>query len=320
VVDAVLSARSSDVVPASSAARRALGLASSGWAPDLAWASLALGWVALAAGKPATARRRGLDLAAVAEQLGWPSIAAMGRNMVAVADVWAGRAGQPDPEGPEPGDPVLAGWSRLWRVRAAAWSTVASGRPEVGAVASAAHAACDVGDLVTGLELASDLRRMGEPRLAREVLERCRSGPAVVTAELAAAQAALTGDPQVWAEAAEAFSARGARGQAAECLVQWAEVLGGRRAAAGRARADEALAGCEGLRTPLAHRAHASLTAREREVAVLAADGVPSSHIAERLGISPRTVDNLLARCYTKLQVAGRRELPEAMGLRGGSR
>jgi DNA-binding CsgD family transcriptional regulator len=85
-------------------------------------------------------------------------------------------------------------------------------------------------------------------------------------------------------------------------------------------RAEDLLTGCEGLRSPLSEPGQSMLTSREREVAVMAADGHPSSHIAQRLGISVRTVDNLLARCYQKLQVPGRRDLPEALGLVGGPR
>jgi DNA-binding CsgD family transcriptional regulator len=57
----------------------------------------------------------------------------------------------------------------------------------------------------------------------------------------------------------------------------------------------------------------ALLTGREREVAELAATGLPSRTIAERLDISPRTVDNLLARAYQKLGITSRRDLPGAL-------
>lgn len=56
------------------------------------------------------------------------------------------------------------------------------------------------------------------------------------------------------------------------------------------------------------------LTPREREVAELATNGLLSRDIANRLGITTRTVDNLLGRVYMKLDVAGRQELAEAFG------
>jgi DNA-binding CsgD family transcriptional regulator len=320
VVDAVLAARTGELGRATTAARRALATAGSGWAPDLAWASLALGWVALAAGQPLTAQRRGLDLAAAAEQLRWPAMAAVGRNLAAVAASWTGTPAAPWSDGAEPADSVLADWSRSWRARAHAWSSAGSGRADVEGMLALGHAACDRGDLVTALELGSDVRRLGAPGPARELLARCRSGPAPVRAELDAAEAALADDAGLWLRAAEAFRASGARAHAAECLVQGATAMGSARGATVRVRADELLAECEGLRTPLASATHAALTSREREVAVMAADGEASRHIAERLGISVRTVDNLLARCYVKLGVSGRRDLAAALGLVGGVR
>ena len=50
------------------------------------------------------------------------------------------------------------------------------------------------------------------------------------------------------------------------------------------------------------------LTPREREVALLAV-GHSSAQIAQRLGLSVRTVDNNLARAYAKLGVSGRTRL-----------
>jgi len=50
------------------------------------------------------------------------------------------------------------------------------------------------------------------------------------------------------------------------------------------------------------------------EIARMAAAGVASKEIAERLYLSSRTVDNHLMRVYAKLGVSGRTEL--ASGLR----
>jgi DNA-binding CsgD family transcriptional regulator len=59
----------------------------------------------------------------------------------------------------------------------------------------------------------------------------------------------------------------------------------------------------------------APLTSRERDVAMLAARGMPSREIAERLDLSVRTVDNHLARCFDKLGVRTRGELADVLGL-----
>ena len=50
------------------------------------------------------------------------------------------------------------------------------------------------------------------------------------------------------------------------------------------------------------------LTAREREVLDLIAQGRDNGHIAEELVISPKTVRNHVTSIYSKLQVAGRAE------------
>jgi DNA-binding CsgD family transcriptional regulator len=58
------------------------------------------------------------------------------------------------------------------------------------------------------------------------------------------------------------------------------------------------------------------LSKREREVALLASQNVPSKKIAERLFLSVRTVNNHLQRVYTKLGVTSRGELGQALARR----
>jgi DNA-binding CsgD family transcriptional regulator len=72
-----------------------------------------------------------------------------------------------------------------------------------------------------------------------------------------------------------------------------------------------ALAGaCQGARTPLLDLSGlgTALSPREREVATLAAT-MPSREVAGRLGLSVHTVNNTLARAYTKLGIRNRGEL-----------
>ncbi len=58
----------------------------------------------------------------------------------------------------------------------------------------------------------------------------------------------------------------------------------------------------------------AAITRREREIALLAAQGISSKQIASRLFISSRTVDNHLAKVYVKLGVRTRAELAAVLG------
>jgi DNA-binding CsgD family transcriptional regulator len=69
---------------------------------------------------------------------------------------------------------------------------------------------------------------------------------------------------------------------------------------------------CEEARTPLLATADPQrqiLTAREREIAALAAAGMSSRDISERMVMSVRTVDNHLQRAYRKLGITGRDQL-----------
>jgi DNA-binding NarL/FixJ family response regulator len=74
-------------------------------------------------------------------------------------------------------------------------------------------------------------------------------------------------------------------------------------------------AACEGAWTPwLLAPEPTGLTRREREVATLAAAGLSSRSIAERLVLSKRTVDNHLSQVFAKLGLHSRTELPAALG------
>jgi DNA-binding CsgD family transcriptional regulator len=56
-----------------------------------------------------------------------------------------------------------------------------------------------------------------------------------------------------------------------------------------------------------------SLTASERRVADLAADGRTNREIAQELYVTPKTVEVHLSNAYRKLDIRSRRELPEAL-------
>ena len=84
-----------------------------------------------------------------------------------------------------------------------------------------------------------------------------------------------------------------------------------RPARASAARAALLRAQCEGAVSPWLFGAAVPvpLTARERQTAALAARGNSDAAIADRLGISARTVQTHLARVYAKLGITGRAEL-----------
>jgi DNA-binding CsgD family transcriptional regulator len=120
--------------------------------------------------------------------------------------------------------------------------------------------------------------------------------------------------------AADDFEALGAMLLAAEAAAGAAEAhsrAGEPRAAAAALRRSSVLAAtCEGASTPGLLHAEAAvpLSGREREIVMLAARGMASKDIAERLYLSVRTVNNHLQHAYAKLGVASRAGLAQALG------
>jgi DNA-binding CsgD family transcriptional regulator len=99
---------------------------------------------------------------------------------------------------------------------------------------------------------------------------------------------------------------RDARAAIAEALALFDEL--GAPLWAERARAELA-------RVP-ARRAPSGLTATEQAIAALAATGLTNRAIAERIYVSPKTVESNLARVYRKLGIGSRAELGRAMAQR----
>jgi len=95
---------------------------------------------------------------------------------------------------------------------------------------------------------------------------------------------------------------------------------GDRRAATAALRRSMKLAAeCEGAVTPGLSRAATAaaavpLSGRGREIAMLAAAGIASKDIADRLYLSVRTVNNHLQHAYAKLGVTSRAGLAQALG------
>ncbi len=60
------------------------------------------------------------------------------------------------------------------------------------------------------------------------------------------------------------------------------------------------------------------LTAQERQIAQLAAEGLSNRKIAERLFLSPRTIGGHLYRIFPKLEITARAQLHDAFADRVG--
>ena len=160
-----------------------------------------------------------------------------------------------------------------------------------------------------------DLARLGQ---AAAALPRLRKLAEVVEGPLAPARAAhatalVARDAAGLETSSVSFDACGAVLLAAEAsadaAVAWRRKGQLRQAAAAQRRAGALAARCEGARTPAlttAVLARTALTARQLEIARLAAAGLANKEIAARLCLSHRTVENNLHAAYEKLGVAGR--------------
>ena len=134
------------------------------------------------------------------------------------------------------------------------------------------------------------------------------------------ASALAARDPVALDEVARRFEAHCAMLLAAEAAAEAALAHTAaehpRPAQASAARATLLWARCEDAVSPwLAGAAVAvPLTARERQIAALAAGGDSDAAIADRLGISARTVQTHLARVYVKLGINRRTDLSQHLG------
>jgi DNA-binding CsgD family transcriptional regulator len=208
---------------------------------------------------------------------------------------------------------LFAPWIELHR----AWTEASAGVASR-SIAVARHAAALA--KATGLPTVEAAARYDVVRLGgRADVARSRRLAALLGTPFAGALAGAaaghaTADGEALADAGATFEALGHELLAAEAMSAAARAYRrtGRRSTANLcAERAAALRGrCEGARTPLVDRSGATgvLTAREREVVLLAAHS-SSREIADKLGLSTRTVDNNLARAYAKLGISGRAEL-----------
>jgi DNA-binding CsgD family transcriptional regulator len=149
--------------------------------------------------------------------------------------------------------------------------------------------------------------------------------PGFASGVLAMVEARHHGDPNGLATAAGTFAATEFGIGAAEAYAAAVRAAPDRRSTRAQKwllALDDLLERSPGLvgATVMVDRGVDVLTDREREVAALAAGGFPNGEIAERLGLSVRTVENNLHRAFTKLAITGRAELTPALVPTAGGR
>ena len=286
------------------------------------WFAANLGRVATLQGRVATARRYYAEAEGLAAASGFAGPQRLALGGLALAHAMLGEAEAAARalavRDTLPSFGFLAPEQRL----ADAWTAIAANRPRdaMAILRRAAAEAAATGHRTDESWLLHDLvRTSGEdtsPRLG-ELAGRCDSP--LVSARARHAAAIRARDPRELAGAADDFEALGAMLLAAEAAAGAADAFrraGQPRAAAAASRRSRALAArCEGAVTPGLFHADTvvPLTRREREIATLAAEGLASRDIADRLYLSVRTVDNHLQNVYSKLGVTSRAGLSKAL-------
>ena len=197
---------------------------------------------------------------------------------------------------------------------------LAAGHPEAARQALlAAIEAMRPTDHVAGmLFCAAELARLGHARDVQPLVEDLvpRTEGRLFATVLQHTRGAVADDAATLAAVVDDYAALGVLPMAIDAAAQGADAArrdGDQRAAARLVqRANDLAARCEGAvptTAVLVDIGPVALTRREREIGLLAAQGLATKEIAERLFISPRTADNHLGKVYDKLGVRSRVQL-----------
>jgi len=326
MVQAVALAEGGRIDDGVAAARKALAQAlDDGLDRSVCSAEWRLARALLLAGQPRSAARWCHDVVSGARAYGLASHLPLGLYGLTVSMAWTGDAAA-----------ARAAWAELpgtadeanpWRVLAQAWLLAVEGdvRAAIELLEAGAGEAAGRGEIAVAAALLHDVTRLGHAKRVVDELaglaRRCDSP--LVAARAGHTAAAAARDVAALAAAADTYERMGAVLFAAEAAATAAKAArsagAARQATALLTRASSLAMRCEGASTPALDLVESvePLTAREREIAAMAASGMSSKDIAERLVLSVRTVNNHLHAGYTKLGVSSRAELRVALRPRG---
>lgn len=290
------------------------------------WLCLSLGRVALFAGRVVVARRWFIEARSVAAQSRFTGGLRIALTGLAVCAGHLGDAATAT-EADDTARLLPRDDGYLWPERAlgAAWAAFAGGDSSLAQVVlcDGAEEARLRHEYLIEAELLFEAIRFGAGGAVLASLRAVAGrvdGP-LMSARLAFAEGVVEGDVRLLAAAERQFVGLGARVAAAESAAQLARVLqdeGRTRDAKGaEVRSAQHRAASDAITTPrlVQPAVFPRLSGREREVAGMAATGLPSKVIAQRLGLSVRTVSNHLQNVYTKLGLAGREDLAAAFAI-----
>ncbi|MBN9238821.1 MAG: hypothetical protein BGO97_03965 [Micrococcales bacterium 70-64] len=277
---------------------------------------LLLGRCALALGRLDTAARWFRDVVSGAKARGPLAYRDQGSAWLALALAWQGRTAEATAVTDSLAPEYVANSSVAFL--AVQWVAAIQGdRAAIPAIVERARAAAQRGHRVLASSLLHGAARLGGADLAMPALVTLGNEGESPLIDLQSAHVRAEAQPSVEAlvTISERWEALGQLLFAAEAMASAAGIARkqerGREAAGLQKRADALASNCEGAASPLLQFLDTAqqLTKREREVSGLAAQGLSSVEIAERLFLSPRTVDNHLQSSYAKLGIRSRSEL-----------
>jgi DNA-binding CsgD family transcriptional regulator len=316
---------SGNTVEAESLAAQELDACRSGRDEPLGLWQAMLATAALASGHPALAEnraRQALPLVAARDFVGGLHPSTQALRAVALAQL--GRFGDASAQLDEIDD-VWASDPRTSAsvAQAEAWIAVLNRGEQVGGrLAEAASAVAAAGMLSVALPIAHDAVRLGQAGAVVDLLESfALSAPRTVAGLFHRhATAAASGDAPGLVAVAGEFDQRSMPILAAEARLQAAAVsddAARQRWLTAEARAQMRTAGLD--RSPFldlggSDDAAITLTERQLQVARMASARLRSKEIASQIGLSVRTVDNVLGQVYQALGVSSRDELRAVLG------
>jgi DNA-binding NarL/FixJ family response regulator/energy-coupling factor transporter ATP-binding protein EcfA2 len=277
----------------------------------------------IAAGRPADAARH---LGRVLAVLGTFDSVGIGTWAMCTLDwccAWAGIPGPADvPDRPNEQGRLVFPLAQLARAAARAErGSLAAAREQAIALATECSANGHAGTALNAWHLATRIQpSMVIAEQARRACSSCDGDLSVVV--LAHVDALAAADGPALVAVAERFAELERPALAHEAFLRAARVAGdeGRRSRATSLRAAAADMIGEGMRPTFAARSATgsiggvALTVRESEIALAAASGESNAAIAERLGISRRTVETHLQAVYRKVGVSDRATLAALLG------
>jgi DNA-binding CsgD family transcriptional regulator len=294
------------------------------------WFALELGRIALLGGDVTSAERWFREQVAVCRGTGWRRPVTLGLSGLAVVAAHRGDAAAAAAaiaERDATGLSVIELFA-VEGVRGDAWALAAAGDAS-GArrvLIEGAEAAERSGIALMGAFARFDAVRLGDTRQGPALAAAAATADSAII-DLAARWAAAPNDGAALDAVAAGFEELGCLMFAAEALAAaataWRRSGEPRRATADERAADALIRRCRGANTPTLTTVESvvPLTAREREIVLLVADGLSTKEVAERLFLSARTVSNHLQNAYTKLGISKRSELAAALkqlGAEGG--